>query len=120
MIFVTATIEYDLRNARLLRFAGDRRADRLRGGNVGLRAERGRERLVDRRDRGQRVPLAVVDDQRVDVMERTPHAQARALRRPRQLLAKTNVALPTGFLPARHFFPAFPALPSFLRMGSPS
>ena len=81
------------------------------------------ERVLARRRGDQRVSLRVVDDERVGVVQAAEDLQARPFGRPDDLPAHARVALEAlhGARPSCHyFFPAFPALPSFLRTTSPS
>ena len=62
----------------------------------------------------------IVDQHCVQMMERTTHAKPRALLRSRDLVARPRVAFASRASLGDHFFAAFPALPSFLRIRSPS
>src|SRR4029077_18502455 len=76
MIQIGAAVEHDLLDALLDGALRQQLADRLRRVDVG--AGLLAHLLLQRRGRGERLALLVVDDLRVDVFGRTAHRQPRA------------------------------------------
>src|SRR5688572_25216462 len=117
VISVSSAVEDDLRDSRVLRLRGQSLADLGRP-----------LRLLPRRDagigNGQNRPLrAVVDELRVDVLDRAVHHEARTLGAATDLLPHAQVPL-VALLSARlrlvnrsHYLA--PALPAFRRICSP-
>src|SRR5439155_10623799 len=121
VIQVTAPVEYDLLHALGLRPLGDQLADRLRPRHVAAGLES--RRLLDRRSRNQRVPLAVVDHLGVDVGYAPKDSEARTLLASLDLLPDARMNAPANvvfrnLLDHLPFAPA-PVLPAFLRSASP-
>src|SRR3954469_16407052 len=73
VVAVAAAIEHDVLDALLDRALGDELADRLGGIDIGSGLQAAAQVLLQRRGRGNRRALSVVDDLRVDVLARAVH-----------------------------------------------
>src|SRR5436305_1619857 len=119
VIEITAAVEHHFLDAALHRAFRQQLADRL--GRIDVRAGLAAvaQRLLQRRCRGQRLALQVVDDLRVDMLRRAEHRQARpaaggaAQRQPHALLAPGIRNLEFRHDRLRYFF-----LPSLRKMNS--
>src|SRR5579875_1867871 len=122
VIFAAARVEHDCRDSLALCLSGNLRADSLRRLDVCFRLQPRRNRFLARRARSHRMAALVVDQNRVDMVQRALHLQARALRRAHDFAAQAQMPLMARVVPGeRHyFFTPLAALPSFLRTNSPS
>src|SRR5581483_8495107 len=73
MKHIGAAVEHDPLDSRLLGALGDQLPDRGRSGAIGAGLDVTLDVAVERRGRGQRLPLGVVDDLRIDVPRRAEH-----------------------------------------------
>src|SRR5258708_2780493 len=119
VIEIAATIEHHFGDAVLDRTFREQLADGLSRIDVGAGVAALAHRLLQRRRRGQRLALQVVDDLRVDVLRRAEHRQTRAAaggaaqRQPHALLAPGIRNLESRHDPLRYFF-----LPSLRKINS--